>query len=189
MHSILPTLTWPRFTARTLALFAVAAGAVAHAQAPAPATGVSTQVAAACLPSTTPEELIKALDDAISGPTGKDRTCLRGLLMPGATLNPIAKAADGSFAPHVLSVDAWIEGVQKRQGEIFEHQVKIETQIYGHIAHMWSTYELRLAADAKPAIRGINSIQAVQDGKSWKVFEILWQAETPDQPVPANYLP
>ncbi len=169
-----------------VALLALPVSAV-HGQAAA--SGLTPQTATACLPSTTPEELIKALDDAISGPTGKDRTCLRALLMPGATLNPIAKTLDGGFAPHVLTVDAWIDGVQKRQGEIFEHQVKIETQVYGHIAHMWSTYELRTAADAKPIVRGINSIQAVYDGKSWKVFEILWQAETPDQPVPAKYLP
>ena len=158
-----------------------------HAQASGSST--SSQPATACPPSTTPEELIKALDAAISGPVNKDRTCFRALMMPGATLNPIAKAADGSFAPHVLSVDAWIEAVQKRQGEIYEHQVKIETQIYGHIAHLWSTYELRLTADGQPTVRGINSIQLVQDGKSWKVFEILWQAESNDEPIPAKYLP
>jgi len=177
----------------TLLFLALAAASVpallAQTAAPAPASGLSTQVATACLPSTTPEELIKALDDAISGPTGKDRTCLRALLMPGATLNPIAKSADGTYSPRQLSVDAWIEGVQKRQGEIFEHQVRVETQIYGHIAHLWTTYELSLAADQKPTVRGINSIQAVYDGKNWKVFEILWQAETPDQPLPAKYLP
>jgi hypothetical protein len=182
-----PTLFWLAFSA---ALLAIPSPAL-HAQAAptGPVSGLSTQVATACLPATTLEELIVALDAAISGPVGKDRACFRALMMPGATLNPIAKSPEGGYAPHVLSVDAWIEAVQKRQGEVYEHQVKIETQIYGHIAHLWSTYELSLAADQKPTIRGINSIQAVQDGKTWKVFEILWQAETPDQPLPAKYLP
>jgi len=65
--------------------------------------------------------------------------------------------------------------------------VKVET--YGHLAHLWSTYELRLQPDGPPTVRGINSIQAVFDGKRWRVLEILWQAETPDLPIPEKYLP
>ena len=37
--------------------------------------------------------------------------------------------------------------------------------------------------------RGINSIQAINDGAEWKVAEILWQAETPSTPIPEKYLP
>ena len=37
--------------------------------------------------------------------------------------------------------------------------------------------------------RGINSIQAVYDGKQWHIQEIVWQAETPTDPVPGKYLP
>jgi hypothetical protein len=156
-----------------------------HAQTPAPAAP-----AAACLPSTTLDELIKALDDAVSGAGDKDRTCLRDLLLPDATLNPIAKKADGSFAPHVLTVDGWIDAVKKRGSAVFyERQVKVSSEVYGHIAHLWSTYEVRPTPDGKPQVRGINSIQAVNDGTRWRVFEIVWQAETPEEPVPAKYLP
>jgi hypothetical protein len=38
-------------------------------------------------------------------------------------------------------------------------------------------------------VRGINSIQAVFDGRRWRVSEILWQAESPDLPIPEKYLP
>jgi hypothetical protein len=31
--------------------------------------------------------------------------------------------------------------------------------------------------------------EALNDGTGWRVMEILWQAETPDQPVSARYLP
>ena len=149
-----------------------------------------TVPAAACLPSTTLDELIKALDDAVSGPADKDRTCMRALLLPDARLSPLAKAENGGFAPHILSVDGWIEAVQKRGSAIFyERQVKVSSDVYGHIAHLWSTYEVRPTPDGKAQVRGINSIEAVNDGSRWRVLEIQWQAETPEEPVPARYLP
>ena len=116
---------------------------------------------------------------------------MRDLLLPEARLAPIAKAEDGSFMPHVLTLDGWTEALKKRGDVVlYEHQVKVSSEVYGHVAHLWSTYELRLGKpDGKPDVRGINSIQAVYDGKRWRILEILWQAETPDLPVPAKYLP
>jgi len=37
--------------------------------------------------------------------------------------------------------------------------------------------------------RGVNSIQAMNDGAEWKVVEVLWQAETPGTPIPAELIP
>jgi hypothetical protein len=144
---------------------------------------------AACRPTPTLEELIKALDEAVSGPVDKDRTCLRELLLPDAHLVPTAKSADGTYTPHPLTVDGWIDRVKARGGNVYEHQVKVTTETYGHIAHLWSTYELRTAADGPVQIRGINSIQALYDGKRWRIYQIFWQAETADEKVPAKYLP
>jgi hypothetical protein len=156
------------------------------AQSPAPPAVIS-----ACPPTTTLDELIKAIDAGVSGPASKDRACMRDMMLPEARLSPIAKAADGSFSPHILTIDGWIEGVKKRgDAVLYEHQVKVSSEVYGHVAHLWSTYELRIdKADGPPAVRGINSIQAVYDGKRWRILDILWQAETPDLPVPAKYLP
>jgi hypothetical protein len=62
------------------------------------------------------------------------------------------------------------------------------------MAHLWSTYETRTTPDGKPPEgkvidRGINSIQAIFDGKQWHIIQILWQAQTPANPVPEKYLP
>jgi hypothetical protein len=154
-------------------------------------TPAETAAPAACPPSTTLDELIVALDAGVSGPADKDRACLRDLLLPGARLAPIAKSPDDSFAPQILDLDGWTEAVRKRgKIDLYEHQIKVSSEVYGHIAHLWSTYELHIGhPDGKPDARGINSIQAVFDGKRWHVLEILWQAETPDLPVPAKYLP
>lgn len=143
-----------------------------------------------CLPTTTLDEMVKALDDAISGPANKDRTCLRQVLLPEARLTPMAPLESGGLAPHPLTVDNWMAMVGTRGSTpIYERQVKVGTETYGHIAHLWSTYELRPTPDGKATARGINSIQAAFDGKHWRVFEILWQAETREEPVPAKYLP
>jgi hypothetical protein len=144
----------------------------------------------ACLPTTTLDQLIKALDDAVSGPADKDRTCFRDVILPDARLMPLVHAADGSVAPRILTVDDWINAVRKRGSSVFyERQVKVITETYGHMAHLWSTYETRTTPDGKPEVRGINSIQAVNDGQRWRVISIEWQAETPAEQVPAQYLP
>jgi len=153
-------------------------------------TPAAQSTESSCPASTTLDELIKALDDAVSGPADKDRTCMRGLMTPDARLIPVVKAPDGNYVPHPLTVDGWIEAVRKHTGNIFyERQVKYATEQYGHIAHLWSTYEVRPTPDGKATVRGINSIQTVNDGKGWKVIEIVWEAESPGEPVPEKYLP
>ena len=142
----------------------------------------------ACLPTTTLDELIKAIDAAVSGPGNQDRTCFRALFTADARLIPISVAADGTAAPRILTVQDWIDAVAKSCSAVFyEHQIKVKTESWAHLAHLWSTYTTE-SPDGKPIDRGINSIQAVFDGKSWKVIEILWQAEKPTEPVPAQYL-
>jgi hypothetical protein len=151
---------------------------------------VHAQAATACPSAKTLDDLVKALDDAVSGPTDKDRTCLRQLLIPEARLIPVSKGKDGSIAPRILSLDDWIARVKASgRKEFYEVQVKYPTDVYGHVAHLWNTYEVRPTPDGKPDIRGINSIQAFFNGSEWKVVEILWQAETPDEPIPSKYLP
>lgn len=86
--------------------------------------------------------------------------------------------------------DDWITRVAKRGNEAFyEHQVKYSVDPYGHISHPWSTYEIRETPDGKATVRGINSMQALFDGSQRKLVEILWQAETPEETIPSQYLP
>ena len=140
---------------------------------------------ASCPATPTLDQLIVALDDAVSGPADKDRACMRQLLRPEARLIPVSATG----AVRVLTLDDWIAAVAKRGGVFYEVQSKHPAQSYGHSAQLWSTYEVRPTRDGKAEVRGINSIQAVYDGQNWKVLEIVWQAETPATPIPAEYLP
>jgi hypothetical protein len=177
---------------RSILIFALTAALLVPAlaaQSPAPAVPAT---ALACPATATLDQLIAAIDAAVSGPADKDRTCFRQLFLADARLIPIRIAADGTATPHILTVDGWIEAVRKRGSAVFyEHQIKVRTESWAHIAHLWSTYETRITPDGKaPAVdRGINSIQAIFDGTRWQIIEITWQAETPADPVPEKYLP
>ena len=107
---------------------------------------IQAQTAAACPSAKTVDELIKALDAAVSGPTDKDRTCMRQIMLPDARLIPVSKGKDGTIAPHILTLDDWITRVKgSTHKEFYEVQIKHPADVYGNIAHLWSTYEVRPA--------------------------------------------
>jgi hypothetical protein len=174
----------------SLALAATLCSSALRAQEPK-----SPAAATSCPSTATLDQLITAIDAGVSGTANQDRTCFRALFLPDARLIPIRVGADGTATPHVLSVDDWITAVAKNGSMVFyEKQIKVSTESWAHMAHLWSTYETRTTPDGKPPEgkvldRGINSIQAIFDGKQWHVMEIIWQAEKPDDPVPAKYLP
>jgi hypothetical protein len=148
------------------------------------------ETAPACPSAATLDDLTKALDDAVSGPQNKDRTCLRQVLLPQARLTPISKTPEGNFAPRILTVDDWIGAVAKRGSALmYEVQVKVNSETYGHFAHLWSTYEIRPTPAGKATVVGINSVQAVFDGTRWRVLSVLWEPDTTAGPVPEKYLP
>jgi hypothetical protein len=138
--------------------------------------------------------IIGAMYDSISGPSGEKRDWERerSLFYPGARLIPTAKpGANDSLAPQMLDIDGFIARVEPYFAEqgFFEKEIARRTEQFGHIAHVWSTYESRHSADdPKPFIRGINSIQLFYDGSRWWIVSIYWQQESPEHPVPEEYI-
>jgi hypothetical protein len=151
------------------------------------------------------EGILAAVYDVISGPAGQKRDWdrMRSLFAPGARLMPTAPVrppgtlpdapltGSETYATEVLDVDGFIAraGAYFEQHGFFERQSARRVETYGHIAHVWSTYESRHAADdPAPFARGINSIQLVNDGARWWVVSIFWEAETPRTTIPKKYL-
>jgi hypothetical protein len=141
--------------------------------------------------ATSPEAIIAALYDVISGPAGQARDWdrFRGLFAPGARLIPAAPRQDGSI-PVALSPDDYIKRANDALLKgFFEREVSKKVDGFGTVLHVFSTYESkRAAADEKPFARGINSIQLMQHGGRWWIVTVLWDQERPDNPVPARYL-
>jgi hypothetical protein len=72
----------------------------------------------------------------------------------------------------------------------FEEEINRHTDVFGSIAQVFTTYEARRKKDdAKPFLRGINSIQLLNDGKRWWVLNVYWQAEEGGVRIPAEFSP
>lgn len=140
------------------------------------------------------DAIIVAAYDVISGPAGKKRDWgrERSLYYPGARLIPTAKpGGNDGLAPQILDVAGFIARVEPYFAEhgFFEKEIARHTEQFGHIAHVWSTYESRHnEGDPRPFIRGINSIQLFYDGNRWWIVNIFWQQESAADPIPEEYL-
>ncbi len=146
---------------------------------------------AVCAPVTSLSQLPQALDAAVSGPVNKDRACMRALFTPDARLKVITPKPDGAVTLSVLTLDDWTAHVKAATVPAFyEQQVKVQTERFGHLAQLWSTYVLRMnRPDAPVTVRGINSIQAARIDGQWKIVGIVWQAETASEKLPPAYVP
>lgn len=69
----------------------------------------------------------------------------------------------------------------------YENEINREVQIFGNIAHVWSTYETRLVKNGPVARRGINSIQLYFDEKRWWIISWTFDKESEFQKIPATF--
>jgi len=140
----------------------------------------------------TMDSTIAALYDVISGPAGKrDWDRFRSLFIPGARLIPTGRRPTGEVGSRVLNVEDYVQraGAAFEKEGFYERESARRIEMFGNIAHVFSTYESRHAKDdAKPFQRGINSIQLMNDGKRWWVVTIFWQGEDEKNPLPEKYL-
>jgi hypothetical protein len=141
------------------------------------------------------DAIITATYEVISGPAGAKRNWdrERSLFVPGAILVPTATVpgkTNVALSPLVLDVEGYIARVEPlfaKEG-FYETEVARRTEQFGQIAHVWSTYESRHdPSEAKPFMRGINSIQLFHDGERWWILSVYWQHESSLHPLPEKY--
>ncbi len=140
------------------------------------------------------DAVMKAVYDVISGDAGKPRDWdrFRSLFHKDARLIPSGKNAQtGVTSARVLTPENYVT----RSGPVLEkdgfHERELARHVdqYCNIAQVFSTYHaFRKSTDKDPFLRGINSFQLLNDGKRWWVLTIYWQAETPDNLIPKQYL-
>lgn len=140
------------------------------------------------------DAIIKAVYDVISGDAGKARDWdrFRTLFHKDARLIPSGKNHQtGVIGATALSPEDYVKRAEPSflKDGFFEKEIANRKEIYGNIAHVFSTYEsFRKSSETKPFMRGINSFQLLNDGKRWWIVTIFWQGETPENPIPKKYL-
>lgn len=142
----------------------------------------------------TVDSIVEALYDVISGGPGvqRDWDRFRSLFHPDARLIPTGRdPGTGMTNARAFTPGDYIKRSEPfmMQNGFFEKEVARRSEQYGNIVHIFSTYEGRnKESDEKPFIRGINSIQLLNDGKRWWIVTVYWQGETPETPLPTKYL-
>jgi hypothetical protein len=187
-------------TLLTLSGLAIAQAPATAPSTPAPAPLVGSIAAHPGWPAAKPEDvkspeaILAAVYSSISGAKGQPRDWdrMRSLFIPDARLIPSTAGKDGHTDAVILTIDGYIARSNGRMTTtgFFEHSIHNETEQFGNIVQVWSTYESRHNADdPTPFARGINSFQLLKDGDRYWVVNIFWDAETPTKPIPAKYLP
>lgn len=172
---------------------ALATPALARAQSAAPAQPVNFNVPeAAAADVASVDAIVAALYDVISGPVGqaRDWNRLRSLFVPGGRMMPVGRRADGGSGMRMLQVNDYVamSGQLLVEKGFHERELARRSERFGDIAHVFSTYEGRIEGEAG-AMRGINSIQLMHDGRRWWIVSLMWQAEGHGVQLPAEYLP
>jgi hypothetical protein len=109
-------------------------------------------------------------------------------LLPGVLIN------NNGEVPVVWDVAAFSETYRQQIAagavhSFMEEEIIDRTELFGAIAHRFSTYQARFRGEpAEAVIQGINSIQFIKTGGAWRVVSIIWNDQQEDRPLPAEYL-
>lgn len=136
------------------------------------------------------DELTQALYKSISFKKGgrPDLQRLRTLFYKGGRL-----ANCNGDLPQEFSVQQFIDVVegQIETGNLAffqEKEVAHKTELFGKIAHRFSTYEAyNDESDSEPVSTGINSIQFIQVEDRWYVYSMVWNDQAQGRMIPAKY--
>ena len=130
------------------------------------------------------DQAIRGVYEVISGPPGQKRDFdrMRSLFAPGATLKAIGpKGLHGGTLEDYISRN---KDVLEKEG-FTERELGRRTEVWGGLATAWSSYDGRTASGSFHE-RGINSFQLVKIDGKWLIASILWQEETPQNPLPRD---
>ena len=115
---------------------------------------------------------------------------LKKLLIPAANM-----IRNDDASAEIMTVDDFIKSYTERISDgtiksFYEGELNHITEIFGTIAHRFSTYETKFdLTNPEPFSIGINSIQFIKIGDDWKISSIVWNNQTVENKIPDKYLP
>lgn len=132
-------------------------------------------------------EVVRDLYAAVSFERGGsiDFDRLELLFIPGARLAHVKR--EGTELMDNVEFSARAMRLIER-GELhsfYERELAHRIDVFGHMAHVLSTYEAFRAPDDETLLaRGVNSIQLLKDVAGWRVISIVWQDEDAGERIP-----
>ena len=97
--------------------------------------------------------------------------------------------------PMILTARQFVDNIRKNaaSGKVsstLEKELVSEVDVFGKIAHVLSTYELTIAGKNEKIVRrGLNSIQLIKQNGKWLICSVVWDRESDELKLPAEYLP
>lgn len=140
------------------------------------------------------DSTIETLYGVISGEKGQERDweLFNYLFHPEAKLIPTGKNESGVIGATYMTTEDYISRAGKMLVDIgfFEKEIHRSVNTFGNITQVFSTYNsYNNESMNKPFMRGINSIQLLNDGNRWWIINIYWMQESEENPIPEQYLP
>ena len=140
----------------------------------------------------TPESIIAALYEVISGEKGQARDWdrFKNLFTSDAKLIPTFLTKEGQVAYRAITPAEYEASFSKNipTRGFFEREISNITESFGNIVHIFSTYETTEEKGGRVTMRGINSIQLLKSNDRYYIVSIFWSSETPQNPLPEKYL-
>lgn len=136
--------------------------------------------------------IIKAYYEVVSAAEGVPRQTARDRSLHHPEARAIITGLNGAGKPYIRNMTlVEYHEIAEQQGNpaFYEAEIHRETQRFGNVAHVWSTYAWRSRPDGSVGGRGINSIQLYHDGARWWITAWIFDSERDGNPIPPEYLP
>ena len=140
------------------------------------------------------EGIVKASYETISGGVGVPRQWGRDESLFDPNVRFVAVERDPKSGAIVAMITTHQEFVDSTDASLVkegftERELGHKIERYGNVATVLSSYEGKNAATGKVATRGVNIFQLYYDGKRWWILSMVWDQETPSNPIPPDLLP
>ncbi|WP_147676822.1 hypothetical protein [Algibacter pacificus] len=141
----------------------------------------------------TVSDVIETFYHEISGEKEDERDwkLFKFLFHPDAKLITAGKNDERQFQVKFMGSGDYIKSSEKWMisNGFIEKEIHRKSEVFGKMAHVFSTFEaFNSKTDEAPIIRGIYSIQLLNDGERWWILNLYWSHETWLHPIPGKYL-
>ena len=132
--------------------------------------------------------LIKAYYESVSGhPGSRDGERMLSLFIEGGKIS--VGLADEKPTHELAENYLRTERFLKLSDDFFEREISRDTQRFGNMANVISTYGISDAMEnTNYTARGVTVFQLLRHNERWWILSTMWQRESPEFPLPAELL-